>query len=90
MIQRLREEENDQTYENRQKAQDASAAQLSQYVRGVETYRNPRTGETIELDNQYGHAWVNNSGEYILSDSPGFDPNVTFKSDWTALQHVKP
>jgi hypothetical protein len=79
-----------QTYENRQKAQDASAAAFSQYIRGVETYRNPHTGETFELSNQYGHAWVNNSNEYILSDSPLFDPNVTLKGNWTALERAKP
>jgi len=37
-----------------QKAQDASAAAFSQYIRGVETYRNPQTGESVELSNQYG------------------------------------
>ncbi len=79
-----------QTYENRQKSQDASAEQFSQYIRGVETYRNPRTGETVELSNQYGHAWINNSNEYILSDSPGFDPNVSLKGNWTALERAKP
>jgi hypothetical protein len=79
-----------QTYENRQKAQDASAAAFSQYIRGVETYRNPQTGESVELSNQYGRAWVNNSNEYILSDSPGFDPNVALKGNWTSLERAKP
>ncbi len=79
-----------QTYENRQKSQEASAEQFSQYIRGVETYRNPHTGETVELSNQYGHAWINNSNEYILTDSPGFDPNVALKGNWTALERAKP
>jgi hypothetical protein len=79
-----------QTYQNRQRAEDASAEQFSQYIRGVETYRNPRTGETVELSNQYGYAWVNNQNEYILTDSPGFDPNVTLKGNWTALERTKP
>jgi hypothetical protein len=79
-----------QTYENRRKSQDASAEEFSQYIRGVETYRNPRTGETVELSNQYGHAWINNSNEYILTDSPGFDPNVALKGNWTALERAKP
>jgi hypothetical protein len=78
------------TYENRQRAQDASAEQFSQYIRGVETYRNPSTGETVDLSNQYGHAWVNGSNEYILSDSPGFNPNVVLRGNWTALERVKP
>lgn len=77
-------------YEARQKTMDRTAAQYSQAIRGVETYRNPTTGETIELSNQYGHAWVNNRGEYLLSDQAGFDPNVALKEEWKPLQHVKP
>ena len=65
-----------QIYENRQKAEDRNSTQFSQYIRGVETYQNPSTGETVDLDNNYGHAWVNNRGEYLLSDQAGFDPNA--------------
>jgi len=78
-------------HEERSKAQDRAAENFSQTLRGVETYRNPNTGETFELSNQYGHAWVNNNNEYILSDQEGFDPNVALKSGtWTTLQRVKP
>jgi hypothetical protein len=78
-----------QGYENSQQSLDRISEQRSQTTRGVETYRNPSTGETVELSNQYGQAWVNNRGEYLLSDQPGFDPSVTFKEDWKALEHVK-
>jgi hypothetical protein len=80
-----------QVYENQQRAQDHNATQFSQYILGVETYQNPMTGETIDLDNNYGHAWVNNRGEYLLSDQAGFDPNATQGNtqNWTQLQHVK-
>ena len=76
-------------YEGRQRTMDQISNQRSQTMRGVETYRNPATGETVELSNQYGHAWVNNRGEYLLSDQPGFDPVVTLKEDWKPLEHVK-
>ncbi len=76
-------------YEGRQRTMDQISNQRSQTTRGVETYRNPATGETVELSNQYGHAWVNNRGEYLLSDQPGFDPVVTLKEDWKPLEHVK-
>jgi hypothetical protein len=59
----------------------------------VETYQNPGTGEKVELDSNYGHAWVSNTGEYLLSDQEGFDPNtnrVLSKESWTPLQHAKP
>jgi hypothetical protein len=76
------------TYENKKKADDRSALGFSQYLRGVETYRNPNTGETVELSNQYGHAWAGN-GEYILSDSANFDPNVSLRGNWTRMEPVK-
>jgi hypothetical protein len=79
-----------QSYENQQRSQDHVFAQFSETIRGVETYRDPTSGETVELSNQYGHAWVNNRGEYLLSDQEGFDPNVTLKEDWRPLEHVKP
>ncbi len=78
-----------ETYENKQRSQERNAQEFSQYIRGVETYRNPHTGETVELSNQYGHAWMNNSNEYILTDSPGFDPNVVLRGNWTALERAK-
>ena len=65
-----------ETYENQQKSQDSINANFSQVIRGVESYRNPTNGETLELDANYGHAWVNNRGEYLLSDQAGFDPNI--------------
>jgi predicted Ser/Thr protein kinase len=77
-------------YENQQKAQDQSATQFSQYLRGTETYQNPATGEKVDLDSKYGNAWVNSRGEYLLSDQAGFDPNTVLQESWTPMQHVKP
>ena len=76
-------------YEGRQRSQDRMAQQFSQLIRGVESYRNPNTGETIELSNTYGNAWVNGSGEYLLTDQSSFDPNVALRERWTRLEHVK-
>jgi hypothetical protein len=56
----------------------------------VDTYRDPASGETVELSNAYGNAWRNGRGEYLLSDSPSFDPTVELKEDWTRLEHVEP
>ena len=74
--------------EYRSKTLDRTNANFDDTIRGVQNYRNPATGETVALSNQYGHAWVNNRGEYLLSDSPGFDPNVALKERWTAMQPV--
>ena len=77
-------------YEERSRMHDSAVAQFDQYIRGVESYRNPSTGETVELSNQYGRAWSNGLGEYVLSDSPSFQPGQVLNGSWTELQHVKP
>src|SRR4029077_18861297 len=56
-----------QGWENKQKSEDHVFQQSSDATRDVETYRNPATGETVELSNQYGHAWVNDRGGDLLS-----------------------
>jgi hypothetical protein len=78
-----------QTFENKKRSDDRVAQGFSQYIRGVEMYRNPATGDTVELSNQYGHAWAGNNGEYILSDSANFDPNVALRGNYTRLEAVR-
>ena len=78
-----------QTYQNTTKAQERSAEKFDQYIRGVETYRNPSTGETFELSYQYAHAWVNGTNEYVLTDSANFNPNATLNGHWTEAVPVK-
>jgi hypothetical protein len=75
-------------YESRQRSHDRTSAEFSDALRGVQNYRNPTTGEVVQLDNQYGHAWASGNGEYVLSDSPGFNPNATLRVNWTELQPV--
>ena len=64
--------------------------EFDQYIRGVQTFENPVTGEKVELSNQYGRAWANDAGEYVLSDSAFFNPNVVLHGNWTELQPAKP
>lgn len=78
-----------QGYENQQRSEDRVFGNFSDNTRGVERFRNPTSGETFELSNLYGHAWVNNRNEVFLSDQEGVDPNVVLKGNWTALEPVK-
>jgi hypothetical protein len=78
-----------QTFQYQQAVRDRSSAQFSQTVRGVETYVNPRTGEPVELVGGYNNAWVNNRGEYLVSDTPGFDAGAALKEDWTQLRKAQ-
>jgi len=76
-------------YENRQKSLDRSAERFSDAMRGLQTYRNPTTGEDVKLDNSYAHAWASGNGEYVLSSAPGFNPGQVLQGSWTELQPIR-
>jgi hypothetical protein len=78
-------------HNERQRIQEQSVEEYDrQVIRGVQTYRNPSTGDTFELSNQYNHAWMNGGNEYILTDDPNFNPNSRFSGNWTSLEPVRP
>jgi hypothetical protein len=79
-----------QGYQSRSKMQDSAFHQWDQAIRGVQTFRNPNTGDTIELSNEYAHAWAGAGDQYILSNSEFFNPNVALEGNWTRLDPVKP
>jgi hypothetical protein len=61
----------------------------SQIIRSVQTFRDPSTGSTFELSNQFDHAWLNGSNQYVMSDDPTFNPNGNLTGNWTELQVVR-
>jgi hypothetical protein len=75
---------------NQQQGSLNAAYGVDQGIRGVQTFRNPATGATMELSNMYDHAWLNGSNEYIMSDDPNFNPNGQLNGDWNQLQAVRP
>ena len=66
-----------------------SAFAADQNIRGVQTFRDPSTGGTFELSNQYDHAWLNGANEYVMSDDPNFNPNGQVSGNWSQLQAVR-
>ena len=77
------------TNRRRQESQDRTSQNWSQAMRGVQTFRDSRTGETVELSNRHGNAWSNGKNEYLLSDAPGFDPNSVSRENWSRLEAVQ-
>ncbi|MCL5023959.1 MAG: hypothetical protein M1497_11465 [Nitrospirae bacterium] len=76
-------------WEQRQQAQDRIARNFSDYIRGVDRFHDPLAGKEVELPSGYGRAWANNLGEYIVSDSPSYNPNVGSNLHWQELTPVK-
>ncbi len=79
-----------QGWQERSAAGDRVAENFSQTIRGVDAYFDPNTGKTVELPSGYTQAWSTPLGEYILSEDPGFNPNVGSNQTWTPLTPQKP
>lgn len=86
------------SFDNQQKAMDRIAKEWSRTIRGTDTYSDSRPGLAefksgnseagVELPNGYDYAWVNNSGDYVLTDSIGFNPNIDLGTsyNWQKLE----
>ena len=74
-----------QSYRERQAVNDRIADKFSQYIRGVDKYYNPINQKPVELPVGYGNAWTNGIGDYIVSDSPSFNPNIGSNQNWQRM-----
>jgi len=73
------------SWEERQRSQDRVSQSFSEAIRGVETYEHPFESRPVELPSGYDDAWVNVRGEYVLSNTAGYDPNVGDTVEWRRL-----
>jgi hypothetical protein len=75
---------------NRASALDHSSQQFALHMGDQAIYKDPTTGERVQMSNQYDHAWASTTGntnEYILTDSPSYNPNGQAGSgSWTQMQ----
>jgi hypothetical protein len=75
-----------ESYRQRSESQDRISRSYSEYIRGVETYRNPYEDRPIQLPSGYNGVWVNRSGEYLLSNQSGFNPNEGSTTEWRRME----
>ncbi len=75
---------------NQQRGSMVAAYGADQLVRGVQTFRDPSTGRTVELSNLYDHAWASGTDQYIVTDDPNFNPNGHVDGAWGELKLVRP
>jgi hypothetical protein len=74
---------------NRAAALDHSSQQFALHMGDQAIYTDPTTGHSVQMSNQYSHAWASTTGntnEYILTDSPTYNPNGQAGSaGWTQM-----
>lgn len=78
-------EQNLNDFYARQATYDRLSTDWSRAIRDVDGFYDPNRGETVELPAGYGHAWANNLGEYIVTESPSFNPNTGSNQTWTPM-----
>lgn len=69
----------------REVSQDLAAKKQIRALRGLESYLDPATGSRVELSSGFQGAWTNGLGEYVLSNSPGFNP-AGLEGSWYPLR----
>jgi hypothetical protein len=78
-------EEQQADWERRQAAKDRAAENFSDHIRGVERFTDPHSGNEVELPSGYGHAWSNNLGEYIVTESADYNPAIGSNLQWVPM-----
>jgi hypothetical protein len=78
-------EEQQADWERRQAAKDRAAENFSDNIRGVERFTDPHSGNEVELPSGYGHAWSNNLGEYIITESADYNPAIGSNLQWVPM-----
>ena len=76
-------------WERRQQANDRIVQNFTDNIRGVERFNDPFAGKEVELPSGYGRAFANNLGEYIVTDSPSYNPNIGSNLHWEELTPAK-
>jgi hypothetical protein len=76
-------------WERRQQANDRIVQNFTDNIRGVERFNDPFAGKEVELPSGYGRAFANNLGEYIVTDSPSYNPNIGSNLHWEEMTLTK-
>lgn len=66
-------------------SQDRIADLRREVLGGVETYVDPVNRALVQLPVGWHEYWVNQRGDYLTSDRPGFDPNTLNNGSWQQL-----
>ncbi len=74
-----------EAWQQSQNVKDQLADDFSNSILGIESYKNPFDDGTVDLPSGYSNVWANNLGEYIMSDSPGYNPNSESNLNWQQM-----
>jgi len=79
-------EADQKSWEQRQGIYDRLTTDFCQHIRGVDEYYDPVAGKPLELPSGYTRGWTNGLGDYIISDSPSYNPNIGSNQNWQEME----
>jgi hypothetical protein len=76
---------NFEAWQRDQNIKDQLANDFSNSILGMQSYTNPFDGATVDLPSGYSSVWANSLGEYVMSDSPSYNPNLESNLNWQQM-----
>lgn len=73
----------DASYRTSQQSADRINNQFSDYMRGVDRWSDG--GGEVQLPSAYNNAWVNDRGQYLVTNTQGYNPGSDYDGTWTQL-----
>lgn len=77
-------------YQQREAMRDRVQEKFIQTIRGVEAYDDPMQELPVELPTGYDRAWINERGDYFMTDKPFVEPHVGSSHHWREMRKLKP
>ncbi len=74
-----------ESFRDRQAANDRVFQNMTEAIRGTETYADPGVGN-IELPGGFAEVWATGTGDWILSNDALYDPNIGSSVDWKRIR----
>jgi hypothetical protein len=76
---------NFEAWQHDQSIKDQMGDDLSKSNLNLQSYRNPFDDSTVDLPSGYSNVWTNRLGDYVFSDSAGYNPNLESNQDWQQM-----
>jgi len=77
--------ERSKLYQGSQDSYDRVSETFGDYMRDIDRYKDA-DGSVVELPSGYKNAWVNGLGDYVVSDTLDYNPNIGSNQHWQELQ----
>jgi hypothetical protein len=81
--------DNNSQFQARMNARSAHTSDVTDFLLDQQYYVNPAHGNRSTISTTYSNNWENGTGQQVLSNIKGYDPNGDVPGNWTQLQPIQ-